>query len=786
MSSATNLRQQRKKVIAFLFKGGSSAVSAREPYIPTAAICDAVRGRESEVLRALGIQWSGNSSHIRCPYPDHPDHEPSWRWDEKRNIAFCTCIGTRTNENKRHSIFGVVGAKEGVNFETAKMRVAEIIGRQDLIIETNGQKYQRTDAGALLNPPSENQNDSLAWTYLGHRLGTEPERVPRPTTKVVGLKLLAYFDPPQRSGGKPVNVGDYPAAIFETKDRDGKRHAHRIYLAPGGAGKAELGVTSDGRQRKPKKSARKTTEESTSGLAVIWGDPSNAETEIIFEGIETAAAAAFAFESEIASGKTMVAACITAGGVEAFKPWPAAKHIIVGADRDEALEDGRPPTRRGEIAARKFAALHHREVDVSIALPGKQGEKVDWLGVLRCDGVDPVRRGILAAEPYTRTMDAPDDGKGAPPDDDAEIARLAALSAFAYDRERESAATRLGCRVTTLDAAVRAACRKTMSTPSQGRPIELREVEVWTDEVHGAELLDDLTETIRRYIVISLNAARAIALWIIFTYVFAAASCAPKLFLRSAEKRSGKTRLLMLLGYLVSRPCRIHTLALLEFEIARQRQDTNKLGRHLHREEKANKSGPSDQRARFDQGTCLEKVKRRQEREADRTHPELEFPLLHEERCQRHSDKVRRQNSLALTQIGETTKSKQDQKKEFNFGLACRFADPRKQPWDDPWKRRHDCDRGHSEHQQIQIVIGKDQTQCQHRTNVIDEAGFGDANGFDGAAGRYRNLVWAKGPPDIMPPTAVLVRAAEALDQLKRDSTGPEPNGRATMMRSIA
>jgi Protein of unknown function (DUF499) len=49
---------------------------------------------------------------------------------------------------------------------------------------------------------------------------------------------------------------------------------------------------------------------------------------------------------------------------------------------------------------------------------------------------------------------------------------------------------------------------------------------------------------------------------------------------------------------------------------------------------------------------------------------------------------------------------------------------------------------------------------------------FGYADSFDEAAGRYRNLIWAKDPPDIMSPTAVLVRAAEALDQLKQDAAG--------------
>lgn len=56
---------------------------------------------------------------------------------------------------------------------------------------------------------------------------------------------------------------------------------------------------------------------------------------------------------------------------------------------------------------------------------------------------------------------------------------------------------------------------------------------------------------------------------------------------------------------------------------------------------------------------------------------------------------------------------------------------------------------------------------------------FGYADSFDDAAGRYRNLIWGKDPPGIMPSTAVLVRADAALDQLRLDAmasgapTGP-------------
>src|SRR5262249_41165821 len=399
----------------------------------------------TEVLSALGIQYTGKSDHIRCPYPDHKDEHPSWRWNPIKRKAHCTCA-------RSASIFDVVAKVNGVDFEAAKIAVAEMLGCSDLILEANSQNYQRTDATSLLNPRTDNRDDTLVWSYLAHRLGIEPGRVPRPATKVVGIKSLAYFDRPRRRDGKPVHVGDFPAAVFETADRDGKTHAHRIYLTPGGAGKAELGSDYNGQRRKAKKSARKTADESTAGRAVIWGDASKAETELIFEGIETAAAAALAFQNEINSRKMAIFACISAGGVEAFRPWPATKRVIVGTDRDEASKNERAPSRRGEIAARKFAALHHPEIAVSIALPGKAGDDIDWLDVLQRDGVEAVRSGILSADPYSPSSGPAANGAA----DDAEVARLAGLAPIAYDREREQAAERLGCRVDKFDARVKA------------------------------------------------------------------------------------------------------------------------------------------------------------------------------------------------------------------------------------------------------------------------------------------------------------------------------------------
>src|SRR5436190_24276556 len=102
-------------------------MSGGERYVPTKAIGDEVRGRESAVLTALGIHWDGKSSHIRCPYPDHEDQHPSWRWNQAKRRAHCTFTASA-------SIFDVVAKVRGIGFEAVKIAVAEILGRADLIL----------------------------------------------------------------------------------------------------------------------------------------------------------------------------------------------------------------------------------------------------------------------------------------------------------------------------------------------------------------------------------------------------------------------------------------------------------------------------------------------------------------------------------------------------------------------------------------------------------------------------------------------------------------------------
>ena len=87
----------------------------------------------------------------------------------------------------------------------------------------------------------------------------------------------------------------------------------------------------------------------------------------------------------------------------------------------------------------------------------------------------------------------------------------------------------------------------------QGRPLTLDDPAPWPDEVHGADLLDALEATFRRFVVLPDGAAAALALWTLHTFAHEAAAVSPLLGITSPEKRCGKTTLLALLTALALR-----------------------------------------------------------------------------------------------------------------------------------------------------------------------------------------------------------------------------------------
>jgi hypothetical protein len=107
--------------------------TTRQRYVPTAVAHQAVQGREAEAVRALGIRWHGRD-HIRCPYPTHDDKNPSWRLMEDGH-AVCSCT-------PKHSVFDVAMHLEGIDFEAAKIRVMEAIGRTEIIVDPAAEKAE--------------------------------------------------------------------------------------------------------------------------------------------------------------------------------------------------------------------------------------------------------------------------------------------------------------------------------------------------------------------------------------------------------------------------------------------------------------------------------------------------------------------------------------------------------------------------------------------------------------------------------------------------------------------
>jgi hypothetical protein len=72
-------------------------------------------------------------------------------------------------------------------------------------------------------------------------------------------------------------------------------------------------------------------------------------------------------------------------------------------------------------------------------------------------------------------------------------------------------------------------------------------IEPWHTPVSGAELLEDITEAIRRYIICDKETARATALWCVMTWLVDVISVCPIANITAPEKRCGKSTLLSII-----------------------------------------------------------------------------------------------------------------------------------------------------------------------------------------------------------------------------------------------
>ncbi|MDI1361809.1 DUF3631 domain-containing protein [Methylotenera sp.] len=127
------------------------------------------------------------------------------------------------------------------------------------------------------------------------------------------------------------------------------------------------------------------------------------------------------------------------------------------------------------------------------------------------------------------------------PSESEVIAGLALLSPMDYDRARKEKSKLLGIQVKTLDTLVKTARSEVNSNEDR---LPFPDVDPYEEPIVPADLLDEIVSTIRTYIVLDIEQAYAIALWVAFTWLIDDVEIAPLLLVNAPEKACGKSQLL--------------------------------------------------------------------------------------------------------------------------------------------------------------------------------------------------------------------------------------------------
>ena len=134
--------------------------------------------------------------------------------------------------------------------------------------------------------------------------------------------------------------------------------------------------------------------------------------------------------------------------------------------------------------------------------------------------------------------------------DDKMIQWLASLNLLEYEKVRIEKAKAMSCRPAVLDALVKTA----RNDGSEADCPPFAEVEPHPEQIDPAQLLDEVVDTIRRYIVLDTEQAQAAALWAVFTWFVEVVQVAPLMVITAPEMECGKSQLRDLLSKIVKRP----------------------------------------------------------------------------------------------------------------------------------------------------------------------------------------------------------------------------------------
>jgi hypothetical protein len=328
--------------------------------------------------------------------------------------------------------------------------------------------------------------------------------------------------------------------------------------------------------------------------AGVWkkGLAKNADTKILYRADEVAESIKAGRTICVAEGEKDVdnlwragiaATCNAHGASEPDKtPKWTGKHSaqLAGADI-VVLNDNDAP---GYAHADAVCKLSHgvakrvRRLDLKNHWPGiaRGGDVSDWLAIGGEHTAEHLRGLIDGTSDYVPAD--PPKPEPEPLDIDDELKRLARMSEWDFERARAEAAKALGVSSSFLKTA-RKLKRAELGVDNggrQGKRYEFPPIEPWpTTVADGAGLLDEITDTIRTFVIMPPHAAEAIALWIMHTHLFDRFLISPRLALRSVTKQCGKTTTLDILTRVVRRPLpTVNTSPAALFRIAESDQPT--------------------------------------------------------------------------------------------------------------------------------------------------------------------------------------------------------------------
>lgn len=224
----------------------------------------------------------------------------------------------------------------------------------------------------------------------------------------------------------------------------------------------------------------------------------------------------------------------------------AGREVIAWADNDDA---GLGYIQR---ATEKLSALNAtvKQIDIDALHLVAKGDCVDWLAKFEAEQCRPATNADIETLPLKseeRSEPKSDDIQASnastlPQTDDQVIAYLATLSKIEYDRVRKDQAKALSIQIKTLDMIVKAERERINQADSP-----FTEIEPWHEPINPAQLLDEITRTIQRFIVLDKHQAQVATLWICACWFIDVIDCAPIALINAPERAVGITLFLLIL-----------------------------------------------------------------------------------------------------------------------------------------------------------------------------------------------------------------------------------------------